>query len=56
MIKRSIKKKKENKRKKEKCDSLGDDEKEQIRRNDRKRKMDKRLQILDERSSIFNNV
>ena len=58
MIKRSIKKKKtkENKRKKEKCDSLGDDEKEQIRRNDKRRKMDKRLQILDERSSIFNNV
>ena len=31
------------------------DEKEQVRRND-KRKMDKRLQILDERSSILNIV
>ena len=39
-----------------KCDSLGDDEKEQVRKNDKKRKMDKRLQTLDERSSIFNNV
>ena len=38
------------------CDSLGEDEKEQIRKNEKKRKMDKRLQILDERSSIFNNV
>ena len=31
------------------------DEKEQVRKND-KRNMDKRLQILDERSSILNNV
>ena len=38
------------------CDSLGDDEKEQVRKNDKKRKMDKRLQTLDESSSIFNNV
>ena len=37
-------------------DSLGDDEKEQVRKNEKKRKMDKRLQILDKRSSIFNNV
>ena len=44
------------KRKKVMCDSLGEDEKEQIRKNEKKRKMDKRLQILDERSSIFNNV
>ena len=39
-----------------KCDSLGGDEKEQVRKNDKKRKMDKRLQTLDERSSIFDNV
>ena len=37
-------------------DSFRDDEKEQVRKNEKKRKMDKRLQILDERSSIFNNV
>ena len=37
-------------------DSLGDDEKEQVRKNDKKRKMDKRLQTLDERSSISDNV
>ena len=37
-------------------DRLGDDEKEQVRKNDKERKMDKRLQTLDERSSIFNNV
>ena len=49
-------KKKDNKRKKEKCDSLKDDEKEQIRKNDKERKMDKHLQILDERSNIFNDV
>ena len=36
-------------------DSFGDDEKEQ-RRNDKKKKMNKRLQTLDERSSIFDNV
>ena len=36
-------------------DSLGDAEKEQARKND-KRKMDKRFQTLDERSSIFDNV
>ena len=36
-------------------DSLGDDEKEEFRKND-KRKMDKRLQTLDKRSSICNNV
>ena len=39
-----------------KCDSLGDDEKEQVRKNDKKRKMGKCLQTLDERSSIFNDV
>ena len=36
-------------------DSLMDDEKEQVRKNDKKRKMDKRLQTLDKRSSIFDN-
>ena len=35
-------------------DSLGDYENEQVRKNDKKKKMDK--QILDERRSIFNNV
>ena len=35
--------------------SHGDDEKEQVRKYGKKRKMDKRLQTLDERSSIFNN-
>ena len=38
------------------CDSLGDDEKEQVRKNDKKRKMDKRLQTLDEKSSMFRNA
>ena len=37
-------------------DSLDDDEKEQFRKNDKKRKMDKHLQTSDERSSIFNNI
>ena len=36
-------------------DSHGDDEKEQVRKNDQERKMDKRLQTLDERRSNFNN-
>ena len=49
-------KKYEKKGKKVKCNSLGDDKKEQVRKNDKERKMDKRLQTLDERSSIFNNV
>ena len=43
-------KKYEKKRKKTIRDSLGDDEKEQVRKDD------KRLQTLDERNSIFNNV
>ena len=62
--------KEDNKRNKEKCDNLddnekksfekiqknlGEDEKEQVRKNDKKRKMDKRLQNLGE-SSISNNV
>ena len=34
-------------------DSLGDDQKKQVRKNYKKRKMDKRLQTLDEGSSIF---
>ena len=38
------------------CHSLRDDEKEQIRKNGKKRKMGKWLQTLDERSSIFNNA
>ena len=37
-------------------DSLGDDQKEQVRRNDKKTKVGQRLQNLDESSSIFNNV
>ena len=36
--------------------SLSNDEKDQVRKNDKKRKMDKRLQTLDERNSIFDNV
>ena len=62
--------KEDNKRNKEKCDNLddnekksfekiqknlGEDEKEQVRKNYKKRKMDKRLQNLGE-SSISNNV
>ena len=35
--------------------SLGEDEKEQVRKNDKKRKTDKRLKNLGE-SSISNNV
>ena len=38
------------------CDNLGDDEKEQVRKDDKKRKMDKRSQTLDKRNSIFNNA
>ena len=49
-------KKYEKKGKKVKCDSLGDDKKEKVRKHDKERKMDKRLQTLGERSSIFNNV
>ena len=49
-------KKYEKEGKKTKRDCLGDDEKEQVRKNDKEIKMDKRLQTLDERSSIFNNV
>ena len=37
-------------------DSLGDDEKEQVTKNDKKRKMVKRLQTFDERGNIFNNA
>ena len=37
-------------------DSLDDDEKEQFRKNDKKRKMDKHLQTSDKRTSIFNNI
>ena len=37
-------------------DNLGDDEKKQVRKNDEKGKMEKRLQTLDEISSIFNYV
>ena len=52
------KKKEDKKRKKGKCDNLddnnlGDNEKEQVRKDCKKRKMDKRLWTLDERSSIF---
>ena len=36
-------------------DSLGVAGKEQARKNDKKRKMDKPLQTLDERSAIFDN-
>ena len=36
--------------------SLGDDEKEQVMKNDEKRNMDKRSQTLGERSNIFNNA
>ena len=38
------------------CDNLGDDEKEQVRKDDKKRKMDKRSQTLEKRNSIFNNA
>ena len=46
----------EKKRKKAICDNLSDDEKEQVRKYDKKRKMNKHLQTLDERKSIFNNL
>ena len=49
-------KKYEKKGAKVKHDSLGDDEKQQVRENDKKRKTDKRLQTLDEKSSIFEYV
>ena len=38
------------------CESLRDEEKEYIRKNDKKRKTDKRLQTLDRRSRIFGNI
>ena len=34
------------------CDNLGDDEKEQVRKDDKKRKMDKRSQTLD-KGTVF---
>ena len=37
-------------------DNFDNNEKEQLRKYDKKRKMDKRLQTLDERNSMFNNV
>ena len=39
-------------------DNLGDDEKKENRleKMTKKRKMDKRLQTVDERNSIFNNL
>lgn len=73
-------KKEDNKRKKEKCENLNNDEKknsqkntrkkerklcmitfgiirkEQVRKSDKKRKMDKSLQNLDDRTSIFDNI
>ena len=56
IIKKKQFKKYEKKGKKVKQDSLQNYEKEQVRKNDKKRKMDKRLQTLDERSNIFNNA
>ena len=47
---------KDNKRKKEKRDNPNLDEKEQLRKYENKGKMDKHLQTLDERNSIFKNV
>ena len=48
----------ENTRKKERklCVITMYDEKEQVKKNDKNRKMDKRLQTLAERSSIFDDV
>ena len=37
-------------------DNLDAGEKEKVRKIDKKRKMNKRLKTLDERSSIFDNV
>ena len=37
-------------------DNIDDDVKQQVRKDDKKRKMNKRFQTLDERNSIFNNV
>ena len=37
------------------CDDLRDDDEEQVRRDDKKRKMNKRLQTLDKRNIIFND-
>ena len=45
----------EKKGKKVMGDSFRDDEKEQVGKNYREREMDKGLQTLDEKSSIFNN-
>ena len=38
------------------CDNLSDDEREQVRKHDKKRKINKRLKTLDKRNSIFNNI
>ena len=56
IIKKKQFKKYEKKGKKVKQDSLQNYEKEQVRKNDKKRKMNKHLQTLDERSNIFNNA
>ena len=45
--------------KKARCGKPGNDEKEQVRKDDKEkkeRKMNKRLQTLVKRNSIFNNV
>ena len=46
----------EKKGKKVTCDSLGDDVKKKVRKSDKKIKVDKLLQTLDGRSSIFNII
>ena len=54
VIKKTVKKLRE-KRKESYCWQPRNDEKEQARKSDKKRKMDRRSQTLDERSSIFDN-
>ena len=54
VIKKTVKKLRE-KRKESYCWQSRNDEKEQARKSDKKRKMDRRSQTLDERSSIFDN-
>ena len=53
VIKKTVKKLRE--KRKSYCWQSRNDGKEQARKSDKKRKMDRRSQTLDERSSIFDN-
>ena len=59
MIKKNIRKQRKargKQKKKTKRENLDNNEKEQLRKDDKKRKMDKCFQTSDERNSIFSSV